>query len=157
MDAGVKTKKPGGQLERARKGEDFASLAREFSEDPGSKNKGGEYTFPRGQFVREFETAAFSLQTNQISDIVTTQFGYHIIKLYEKTPAQKIDLDKVKEDVKEQLERTEVQEKLLPDYVKQLKKDAQLEYLNGAKPPVETSTEPPADKLADKPASPVHK
>src|SRR5260370_23096101 len=76
-------------LKRARDGEDFAKLAKEYSEDPGSKDKGGEYTFPRGQMVPEFEAAAFSLKTNQVSDVVTTQFGYHIIKLSEKLPPKK--------------------------------------------------------------------
>jgi parvulin-like peptidyl-prolyl isomerase len=78
-------------LKRARDGEDFAKLAKEYSDDPGSKDSGGEYTFPRGQMVPEFEQAAFSLKTNEVSDIVTTQFGYHIIKLYEKTAAEKND------------------------------------------------------------------
>src|SRR4029077_13997828 len=77
-------------VKRARAGEDFAKLAKEFSDDPGSKDKGGEYTFPRGQMVPEFEAAAFAMKTNQISDVVTTQFGYHIIKLIDKTPAHKI-------------------------------------------------------------------
>src|SRR4030095_7139203 len=67
-------------VKRARDGEDFAKLAKEYSEDPGSKDNGGEYTFPRGQMVPEFESAAFSLGTNQISEIVTQQFGYHVIK-----------------------------------------------------------------------------
>jgi peptidyl-prolyl cis-trans isomerase C len=137
-------------LERARKGEDFAALAREYSEDPNSKIKGGEYTFGHGQMVPEFETAAFSLKTNKVSDIVTTQYGYHIIKLYERIPAQKLELDKVKDDLKEQLARFEVQDKMLPDYLKKLKKEASLEYLNDAKAPPEGSQEKPADKPPDK-------
>src|SRR5437763_13727165 len=76
-------------LKRAKAGEDFAKLAKENSEDPGSKDKGGEYTFPRGQMMPEFEAAAFSLNTNQVSDVVTTPYGFHIIKLYEKIPAHK--------------------------------------------------------------------
>jgi peptidyl-prolyl cis-trans isomerase C len=132
-------------LERAKKGEDFAALAKEFSEDPGSKDNGGEYTFPRGQMVPEFENAAFSLNTNQVSGIVTTQFGYHIIKLHEKTPKEKTEFAKVEKDLKEFLARQEVQEKMLPDFLKQIKKEAGLEYLNGAKPP-ETPDEKPAAK-----------
>jgi len=63
-------------LERAKKGEEFAALAREYSDDPGSKNAGGEYTFARGQFRNpEFESAAFALKTNEISGVVTTAFG----------------------------------------------------------------------------------
>jgi len=138
-------------LERAKKGEDFAALAKEFSEDPGSKDRGGEYSFPRGQMVPEFEKAAFSLKTNEVSGVVTTQFGYHIIKLYEKTPPQKLELAKVKDDLKEQLTRFEVQDKLLPQYLKNLKKDSKLEYLNGAKAPIEPADEKPADKPLAKP------
>jgi parvulin-like peptidyl-prolyl isomerase len=80
-------------LKRARGGEDFAKLAREYSEDDRSKDRGGELLFPRGQMVPEFEAAAFSLKTNQISDMVTSQYGYHIIKLSERIPAQKAGLD----------------------------------------------------------------
>jgi len=138
-------------LERAKKGEEFAALAREYSEDPGSKNAGGEYTFARGQFHNpEFESAAFALKTNEISGVITTAFGYHILKLYEKMPAQKLELAKVKDDLKDGLSRREVQEKLLPDYLKGLKKQANLQYLNGAKPPPEVSDEKPADKPVEK-------
>jgi foldase protein PrsA len=114
---------------RAKAGEDFAKLAKEYSEDPGSKDKGGEYTFPRGQMVPEFESAAFSLQTNQVSDIVTTPFGYHIIKLSEKIPAHKVEFAKVQEDIKSYLERREM-DKILPDYYKQLKKENNVEILD---------------------------
>jgi peptidyl-prolyl cis-trans isomerase C len=136
-------------LERAKKGEDFAALAKEFSEDPGSKDTGGEYTFPRGQMVPEFEEAAFSLKPNEISGVVTTQFGYHIVKLHEKTPAQKTEFAKVEKDLKEFLSRQEVQEKMLPDFLKRIKKEANLEYLNGAKPPESPDGQPQA-KPTDK-------
>src|SRR6266567_3717254 len=140
-------------LERAKNGEEFAALAREYSEDPGSKNAGGEYTFARGQFRNpEFENAAFALKTNEISGVITTAFGYHIIKLYEKMPAHKLELAKVKDDLRDGLSRREVQEKLLPDYLKTLKKEADLQYLNGAKPPPEASDEKPADKPVEKPS-----
>ena len=138
-------------LERAKKGEDFAALAKEYSEDPGSKSSGGEYTFARGQFRNpEFENAAFALKTNEISGVVTTAFGYHIIKLYEKLPAQKLELAKVKDNLKDGLSRREVQEKLLPDFLEVLKKEANLQYLNGAKPLPEAAAEKSDDKPAEK-------
>lgn len=69
-------------LDRVRKGEDFAKLAKENSEDPGSKDNGGEYDFfGRGVMVVPFEEAAFALKPGEVSGLVETQFGFHIIKL----------------------------------------------------------------------------
>ena len=110
-------------------GEDFAKLVKEFSDDTGSKDQGGEYTFARGQMAPEFEAAAFSLGTNQVSDVVTTQFGYHIIKLNEKLPAKKLELAKVSDDLKEGLKTQELQ-KLLPDYLEKVQKEANVEILD---------------------------
>ncbi|MDE1824684.1 MAG: peptidyl-prolyl cis-trans isomerase, partial [Candidatus Micrarchaeota archaeon] len=70
-------------LERVNKGESFAKLAEQYSSD-GSRKRGGDLgRFPRGVMVREFENAAFSLEKGQVSGIVKTQFGYHIIKRLE--------------------------------------------------------------------------
>jgi peptidyl-prolyl cis-trans isomerase NIMA-interacting 1 len=68
-------------LGRARRGEDFAALARQFSDEPGAGPRGGDLgRFGRGRMVAPFEQAAFGLSVNQVSNIVETPFGYHVIK-----------------------------------------------------------------------------
>ncbi len=67
-------------LEKLKKGESFAKLAEQYSID-GSRKRGGDLGyFSRGQMVKPFEDAAFKLEVGQVSDIVKTQFGYHVIK-----------------------------------------------------------------------------
>jgi peptidyl-prolyl cis-trans isomerase C len=114
---------------RAEKGEDFAALARQYSDDPGSKNSGGEYTFPRGKMVPEFEAAAFSMKTNQISDPVETQFGYHIIKLIAKLPATTGDFAKAAPDIRAYLTE-HAAETSLPDRLEKLKAAADIKVLD---------------------------
>jgi len=143
-------------LKRARGGEDFAKLAKEYSEDPGSKDKGGEYTFPRGQMVPEFEAAAFSMNTNQISDIITTQYGYHIIKLYEKIPAKKAEFDKVAPKIKDMLKGRAIQEKV-KDYIDSLKKEAGVEILDEKLKLSENAYAPPPGTTATTTPKPVTK
>ena len=70
-------------LERLNKGEKFANVAREVSCCPSSKRGGDLGTFSRGKMVKEFETAAFALQKGQVSPLVKTKFGYHVIKRLE--------------------------------------------------------------------------
>lgn len=114
--------------ERAEKGEDMAGLAKEFSDDTGSKENGGEFTFPRGtgRIPAEFEAAAFSLEPGKVSDIVQTSLGYHVIKVAQKIPAELVPLEKVHDDLKKSLEAQEIQ-KLIPDYVEGLKKENKVE------------------------------
>ncbi|HYO63693.1 MAG TPA: peptidylprolyl isomerase [Pyrinomonadaceae bacterium] len=72
-------------LQRVKGGEDFAKLAGEFSSDPGSKDKGGDLGwFGKGRMMQAFEAAAFALQPGQISDLVETPYGFHIIKVEER-------------------------------------------------------------------------
>ena len=91
--------------QKLNKGEDFATLAKEFSEGP-SKNNGGDLGyFQRGQMVKSFEDVAFALKTEEVSDIVETQFGYHIIKVTDKKPEKAIDYENVKKDLAQHLKQ----------------------------------------------------
>lgn len=139
-------------LARAKKGDDFAKLAKEFSDDPGSKDKGGEYTFARGRMVPEFEAAAFSTPPGQVSDLVTTVFGYHVIKVLEKIPPQKTELTKVSDDIKQYLNQEKVRAEI-PKYLQQLREEAKVEILD-AHLKIET---PPAPKPPAAPAPPAPK
>jgi len=143
-------------LKRARAGEDFAKLAQQYSEDPGSKDRGGEYTFPRGKMVPEFEAAAFSLKTNEVSDIVTTQFGYHIIKLSEKIPAKKMELAQVSPNIKEYLKQQQIQDRQreVQGFLDKLQKDANVAILDEQLKPQEL---PPAALPAGHPTVPPAK
>jgi len=87
--------------EKALQGEDFAALAKRYSEDPGSGKQGGDLGFfSRGTMVPSFENAAFSLNVGAISEVVTTDFGYHLIRLSARQAAQIKPLTAVIEEVR---------------------------------------------------------
>jgi peptidyl-prolyl cis-trans isomerase D len=88
-------------LKQAKKGAKFEDLAKKYSEDPGSKDKGGDLGWLlQGQTVPEFEKTAFSLQPGSISDLVKTQYGFHIIKVLEKETAHTKPFDEVKDSIR---------------------------------------------------------
>ena len=91
-------------LAQIKKGADFAALATKFSEDEGSATKGGDLDFfPRNQMVKEFEEAAFALEPGQVSDLVKTTYGYHIIKAGEKKAASTRSFEEVRPQIEDQL------------------------------------------------------
>jgi len=91
-------------LEKLENDADFEELAKEHSIDPGSKDEGGDLGyFIRGTMVPEFDDAVFNMEVGEISDIVMTPYGYHIIKLEEKTIAPIIEFDEIKDQLEEQL------------------------------------------------------
>jgi peptidyl-prolyl cis-trans isomerase D len=129
-DAAVK-KQAEDLLAKVKAGGDFAELATKFSEDEGSAKKGGDLDFfGKGQMVPEFEKTAFALQPGQISDLVKTQYGYHIIKVTDKKAAAKRSLEEVRAQIEDQLkwERAQTQAQRLADDVgPKLKKPGDLD------------------------------
>ena len=89
-------------LARIRKGEDFAKLAKEFSEDTGSAGKGGRLEpFGHGQMDPAFEKVAFALKPGERSEVVESPFGFHIIHLLEILPSQHLELEETKDKIKQ--------------------------------------------------------
>jgi peptidyl-prolyl cis-trans isomerase C len=116
-----------GVLERLKKGEDFAKVASEVSDDPGTKDKGGDLDFfPKGTMIPAFEEAAFALKTGELSGVVETEYGYHIIKMEEKKEAVLEPYDKIKDKVKE-MALQDKKKAVATDFVEKALKNAKVE------------------------------
>jgi peptidyl-prolyl cis-trans isomerase C len=116
-------------LERARGGEDFAALAREFSEDAATRSAGGDTGFfGPGTMVPEFEYAAYSLKVGEISDPVSTVFGVHILKLEERQEPRLLPLDEVREQLRDYI-RGEKMEAAVQEKLDELRAAADIEVL----------------------------
>jgi len=115
-------------LKKAKAGEDFAKLAQQYSQD-GSAAQGGDLNFfPRGQMVPEFSNVAYALKTGQISDVVTSQFGYHIIKVTDRKPGRVVPFEEAQPQIKQFLEGQKKQEHA-DAFIAGLKKKAKIEVL----------------------------
>lgn len=97
-------------LEELEGGADFAELAREYSEGPSAQNGGSLPQFSRGEMVPPFEEAAFALEAGEISDVVETRFGFHIIKVEEKSAGGATPYEEVKPQIAQYLEQQRQQE-----------------------------------------------
>ncbi len=113
-----------GLLLRARQGENFETLAKQYSEDPGSKSNGGLYRdIRRGDMVKPFEEAAFTVPVGQISDIIETQYGFHILKVIERKKETR-PLEKVRRELEEQVKMAK-QGTVLSQHIEKLKTEAE--------------------------------
>ncbi len=113
-------------LKKVNNGEDFAELAKKYSEGPSSKQGGDLGYFGRGQMVKPFEDAAFALKPGQVSDIVQTRFGYHLIKVTDKKAAGTVPFKDVKEKIRGYLKQQKINT-ALEAYIKKLKDGAKIE------------------------------
>jgi parvulin-like peptidyl-prolyl isomerase len=137
----VKTKTKADALHKQIKGgADFAQLAKKNSEDPGSKSQGGKLTVSKGQTVPPFDKAAFSLDKNELSQPIKTQYGWHIIQaMSEAKKATTTPLPQVKEAIKQQL-LSEKKTKEMREWIEGLKDEFDVAYQVGYEPPKTTTT-----------------
>ncbi len=114
-------------LSKLADGAKFEDLAKQYSDDPGSAQRGGDLGFvTKGSLVKEFEDAAWSLKPGQTSGLVRTQYGLHLIRIFEIKDAQKADYDKVKAEIRDQLLQTK-REKAFEGWMDQQRKVAKIE------------------------------
>ena len=148
-------------LKQIKEGADFAELAKANSDCPSSKQGGdlgfGEKSDPnsgrRGTWVAPFEKAAFELKPGQVSDIVETQFGYHIIKIADHKDPNVIPFEQAKDDIVKLLTQTK-QAELAEEYIASLKDKANIVYPAGKEPKAPTSPAimaPPGPKPTPEP------
>ena len=115
-------------LKRVKAGGDFAKLAQEHSQD-GSASQGGDLNyFPKGQMVPAFDKVAFELKPGQVSDVVTTQFGYHIIKVSDHKPSRVVPFDESAQQIKQFLGEQKKQQHT-EAFIESLKKKSKIEVL----------------------------
>ena len=116
-------------LEKARAGEDFAALARDYSDDSATAGNGGDTgLFQRGQMVPAFEAVAFALQPGEISDPVETPFGVHILRLEEHKEARLLPLEEIREQLREHI-REEKMEAAVKQETERLRREGEVEVL----------------------------
>ena len=133
---------------RAKGGEDFTTLAKELSEEPGAKESGGDLGFfPKDRMVPEFANAAFAANLNDISEPVKTQFGWHVIKVTDKKAAGTVPFDEVNNQITSYLKSTR-QREAVQKVMKDLKDSAKIQTFL---PAVESAA--PAPAAAPQPAS----
>ncbi|MEJ2731201.1 MAG: peptidylprolyl isomerase [Deltaproteobacteria bacterium] len=112
--------------QKVKKGEDFETLAKTYSEGPSGPRGGDLGYFKRGQMVKPFEDAAFSLKPNETSEIVETRFGYHLIKVEDKKPAKKMTYAEVKDRLNDHLKKQKAESEA-DAYIETLRQGAKIE------------------------------
>ncbi len=128
-------------LEMVEDGDDFAALAKKYSKDTVSATKGGDLGWPTQPYVSEFQAAADKLDPGEISDLVKSPFGWHIIKVIEKRSERQKKLDEVKEQIRQILTQQQ-QAEAYTKYLEGLRKDAKIEIVDPVLKAAQVTTAP---------------
>lgn len=135
--------------EQLEKGAEFGDMAREFSDDTATGADGGELGFiTRGQMVEEFEEAAFSLEVGEVSGIVETQFGYHILKVFDREEGRIQEYDEVKESLSTYLSELKKAEKW-EEFIMGLIDNAEIVYLSGTEGTLNSASDSAGEESQD--------
>jgi peptidyl-prolyl cis-trans isomerase C len=127
-------------LKQLKDGADFAELAKANSNCPSAPKGGDLGFFPRGETTPAFENTAFELEIGQISDVVETEYGYHIIKVTDHKDASKTSFEQAKDDIIQQLTQQK-QSEIAEEYLGSLKADANIVYPAGKEPSSQTNNQ----------------
>lgn len=113
---------------RVKKGEDFATLAKDFSQDASAAQGGDLGTIPKGRMPKALDDAAFSLKPGEVSNVVETEVGFHLIKVHEKKPEQVVPLKDVEEKIRQHLSNQKLTQRV-NEYLNEVKKTAKIERI----------------------------
>jgi len=114
---------------RLQKGEDFAILAKDFSQGPSAAQGGDLGIVPRGRMPKAFDDAAFSLKPGEMSNVVETELGLHLIKVHEKKPEKVVPFKDVEERIRQHLLDQKLKQKV-DEYLNEVKKTAKIERIS---------------------------
>ncbi len=126
-----KKEKLAGIKREIKQGSDFAEMAREYSEGPSGEEGGNLGFFERGQMVPPFEKAAFSMEKGEISDLVESRFGYHLIKVTGREEAGTTPFEEVKDRIKEYLSESQEQQ-IVMEHLDSLRAESEIEYADSS-------------------------
>jgi len=135
--------------EKLENGAEFGDMAREYSDDKATSGDGGDLGFiTEGQMVEEFENTAFSLEVGEVSGIIETQFGYHILKVFDREEGRVQEYDEVKDDLSVYLSELKKTEKW-EEFIMELIDNAEIEYLSGVDGTLNTPLGSTGDETQD--------
>ena len=114
---------------RVKKGEDFAILAKDFSQDASAAQGGDLGTIPRGRMPKALDDASFSLKPGEVSKVVETELGFHLIKVHEKKPERVVPFKEVEEKIRQHLANQKLKQ-MVDEYLNEVKKTAKIERIS---------------------------